>query len=133
LSALDQGVVVVVPARAPVVVPFEVSSVRPSSRSVTVDNGLMTVVRCVTETVGGTDVEVLGRAIDVGTLDVTFGACRPIWIAEGTCVAAPPVSVNVIKRTAPTATKSEPSLKPHRVPVKEVLSTRGRTREAADV
>ena len=89
----------------------------------TFDNGLTTVVWCVAEIVVATDDEVMGRGLDFGTLDVGCAVWRPIWIAEGTCVAAPPVPVRVIKRTAPAATNSDPSLRPHLVPVKEDLRT----------
>ena len=54
----------------PAVVAFERLSLPLSSWSVTVDNGLMTVVRCVAETVVGTVDDELGRGFVVGTLGV---------------------------------------------------------------
>ena len=102
----------------------------------TVDNGLMTVVRCVTAVVVVACDDVVGMGFAAGMVDVTafgvdVGAWLPIWIAEGTCVAAPPVPVSVTKRMAPAATNAEQIHRPHCVPVSEDLRPCGRAREAA--
>jgi hypothetical protein len=105
---------------------------------VTVDNGLITVVRCVTAVVVVADDEAPGLGLvagtlDAGTRDVTAAAWRPTWSAEGTCEVAPPVLVSVTKRTAPAATDTEQSHSSHRVPVNEDLSPCGRARETWEI
>ena len=136
---LVEGVVAVVLVADPAFValellsPLEFLSPLESWWSVTVDNGLITVVRCVTAVVVVVGDNAPGRRLVAARLDVTVVAWCPTWSAEGTCVAAPPVPMSVTKRTAPAATNNEQSHIPHRVPVNEDLSPRDRTRDAPEV
>ncbi|HEY5112026.1 MAG TPA: hypothetical protein VII67_06830 [Acidimicrobiales bacterium] len=115
----------------------ELSPPPESSWSVTVDTGLITVVRCasgvVVEVVGETtssvlDVETVGtETFGFGTINVTNRDWLPTWSADGTCAALPPVPATVTKAVAAAATISEPSHRPHREWESEDLGPSRRT------
>ena len=141
---LVEGMAVVVLVVVPTFVPPEWSSLLElpspfdSSWSVTGDNGLITVVRRVTDVDVVVFVLVVDPVFDFGTLDfatpdVITAAWPPTWIALGTFAPVPPVPAKFTKITALAAAKIEQSHKLHREPVREDLGPLGRTREAADI
>lgn len=154
LVVLDEGMVVIVLVAVPTFVPpgwssppewsslLELRYPFDSSWSVTGDNGLITVVRRVTDVVVVVlvlvVVLVVDPAFDFGTLDfaapdVITAAWPPTWIAAGTFAPLPPVPAKFTKIAAPAAAKIEQSHKLHREPVREDLGPLGRTREAAEI
>ncbi len=150
LVVLVEGMVVVVLVVVPTFVPPEWSSPPElssllelpypfdSSWSVTGDNGLITVVRRVTDVVVVVLVLVVDPEFDFGTLDfaapdVITTAWPPTWIAAGTFAPLPPVPAKFTKIAAPPAAKIEQSHKLHLEPVREDLGPLGRMREVAEI